>query len=588
MPIDAVQQEEQVRMAEELFFSGEKLPSFARALFFGVCDSRRVFPFPQVDSSEKARVEEVVAKLRSFCDGHLDPEWIDRHATIPDEVVHGLGRLGVLGCTIPTEYDGLGLTQYGYCRLVEELAGRCGSTALLVNAHQSIGLKALLLYGTPQQKERFLRPLARGEMLAAFALTEPNAGSDAAGVETEAEFDPDHRVYRLNGVKQWITNGGIAGMLTVMAKVRIERRERITAFIVTPDMPGFKVIDPALEKVGMRGTQTAKLAFENLEVPPENILGEPGQGLKIALTCLDFGRTTFGAACTGTARRLFQLAVDHAVHRRQFHRPLASFGLVKEMIARMGAFLFAMESGTYLTAGLLDREEEDFMLETAMLKVFASEALWQIVYDAMQILGGRSLFCDRPYERIMRDTRLNMIGEGSNEVLRAFIGAGGIRDVGMQLKEVVSAAHHPLAGLGRILGFGKKSIHQIVTKPTIPVRSEQLEEEAGRLASRIRRFGLAIPRLLARHKEEIIERQMLLNRLADTSISMYMTAAVLSRLDRDLQMDPRHTTRIEEELAMGKLYCTLAFGTMDRAMDGFFDNDDEQIERVSDRITGWK
>ncbi|MEJ2145116.1 MAG: acyl-CoA dehydrogenase family protein [Acidobacteriota bacterium] len=588
MPIDAVRQEEQIRMAEELFFSGEKLPSFARALFFGVCDSHRVFPFPQVDPSERARVEEVVTKLRSFCDEHLDPDWIDRHATIPKEVIQGLGRLGVLGCTIPTEYDGLGLTQYGYCRLVEELASRCGSTALFVNAHQSIGLKALLLYGTPQQKDRFLRPLARGEMLAAFALTEPNAGSDAAGIETTAEFDPDHRVYHINGAKQWITNGGIAGMLTVMAKVQMEGQQRITAFIVTPDMPGFKVVDPALEKVGMRGTQTAKLAFEDLEVPPENILGEPGQGLKIALTCLDFGRTTFGAACTGTARQLYRLAVDHAVHRRQFQRPLASFGLVKEMIARMGALLYAMESGTYLTAGLLDRGEEDFMLETAMLKVFASEALWQIVYDAMQILGGRSLFCDRPYERIMRDTRLNMIGEGSNEVLRAFIGAGGIRDVGMQLKEVVEATRHPLARLGKILGFGRTSIHRIVTSPTIPVRSEQLQKEAGQLASRIRRLGLAVPRLLARHKEEIIERQMILDRLADAGMSMYMTAAVLSRLDTDLEKDPRHTTQIGEEIALGKLYCTLAFQNMDRAMDGFFDNDDDQVEQVSDRITGWK
>ncbi len=588
MPIDAVHQEEQIRMAEELFFSGEKLPSFARALFFGVCDSRRVFPFPDVDEAEHRRVEEVVSKLRSFCDDHLDPDWIDRNATIPDEVIGGLGKLGVLGCTIPPNYDGLGLTQYGYCRLVQELAGRCGSTALFVNAHQSIGLKALLLYGTNVQKDRFLRPLARGEMLAAFALTEPNAGSDAAGIETRAEFDAGRGVYRINGRKQWITNGGMAGMLTVMAKVNLDGQDRITAFIVTPDMPGFRVTDPSLEKVGMRGSQTAKLAFENLEVPPENILGEIGDGLKIALTCLDFGRTTFGAACTGTAHFLYRRAVDHAVHRHQFQRPLASFALVKEKIARIAAYLYAMESGTYLTAGLLDRGEEDFMLETAMLKVFASEALWQIVYDTMQILGGRSLFCDQPYERIMRDTRLNMIGEGSNEVLRAFIGAGGLRDVGMQLKAVVGAAHHPMAGLGKILGFGKRSIHQIVTSPTIPVQSDRLEVEAGRLASRIRRFGLAIPRLLARHKEAIIEEQLILDRLAQTSMAMYMTAAVLSRLDRDLGRDPRHTTTMEQELTVGKHYCTLAFREMDRAMDGFFDNDDAEVGQVSDHITGWK
>ncbi len=587
MPVDAAHQEEQIRFAEELLFSGEKLPSFTKSIFMGICDSKRVIPFPRPSAEEEQNTERIINEIRRFSDDHLDPDWIDRNSEIPNEVIRGLGEIGVLGCTIPKEYGGLGMSQYAYCRMVEEVATRCGSTALFINAHQSIGLKALLLYGTEKQRAKFFKPLASGEMLAAFALTEPNAGSDAAGVETRAEFLPERNVYRINGQKQWITNGSTAGMLTVMAQTKIDGCDRITAFIVTPDMPGFKILEPSLEKVGMRGSITSNLAFEDVEVPAENILGEPGNGLKIALNCLNFGRTTFGAACTGSAKILYKKAVDHAINRIQFKRPLSSFGLVKEKIVRMGALVYAMDSSTCLTAGLLDRGEDDFMMETAILKVFSSEALWEILYDTMQILGGRSLFCDQPYERMMRDARLNMIGEGSNEVLRAFIGAVGIRDVGMQLMNVAQAARSPFSRLGTILGFGKKSITQLLTKPVLPVKSELLTAEARKYGSRVRRIGLAIPRVLAKHKDEIIERQLILNRLAECGIAMYTSAAVLSRIDYELSEKKGDRSTLMQDVALAKHYCYLAFKKIDQSLDGLFSNDDSRIEAVSDQITGW-
>src|SRR5690606_1549194 len=255
------------------------------------------------------------------------------------------------------------------------------------------------------------------------------------------------------------------------------KEDRITAFLVTPDMPGFRVTAPALEKVGMRGTVTSKLAFDNMEVPAENVLGPMGGGLTVALTILDFGRTTFGATCTGSAKELVERAIRHARTRHQFQRPLASFELVKQKIATMSATLYAMEASTYLTAGLLDRGEHDYMLETAMVKVFTSESQWQILYDTMQILGGRSFFTDEPYERMMRDARLHMIGEGSNEVLRAFIGAVGLRDVGMQMKDVLDAAKNPFTGIGAIFGFGKKSLARILKTPDVPLRAAELASE---------------------------------------------------------------------------------------------------------------
>ncbi|RPI29493.1 MAG: acyl-CoA dehydrogenase, partial [Acidobacteria bacterium] len=529
--------QEQRKLAEELFFSGPRTTSFAKLLYFGIFDAERVFPYPTPPSGEASRMQQLLATLDCFLEKEVDPDWIDRNSTIPDHVIAGLGKIGLMGLTIPEKYGGLGMSQYAYCRAMEHVAARCGATALMVNAHQSIGLKALVLYGTEEQKTRWLPPLARGEKLAAFSLTEPNAGSDVASIETEAVYDPSRKVYRITGRKQWTTNGAISGVLTVMAKTLVDTPDgpakKVTAFLVTPDMPGFRVVAAALEKVGMRGSKTANLAFDGLEVPASNILGPPGQGLKVCLTVLDYGRTTFGATCTGAAKFLLERAVEQARERYQFGRPLASFGLVKQKIANMAALVYAMEAATYLTAGMIDQSDEDFMLEAAILKVFSSDALWSIVYDTMQIFGGRSFFTDRPYERMMRDARLNMIGEGSNEVMRAFIGGAGMRDPGVQLEQVLFATRRPFAHTSLLFGFARQNLARLRT-PVVPVRSDLLRPQARMLAARVRRFGIAVVRVLTKYQEEVVERQMVLDRIATTAIALYSATAVIGRLDHDL------------------------------------------------------
>jgi alkylation response protein AidB-like acyl-CoA dehydrogenase len=579
--------------AEELLFSDEQLPSFAKALFFGVFDAKRVFPFPHPPAEVKTWTDAFTTKLNTWMDEHFDADAIDRNEEIPDSVIKGLGELGVLGCTIPESYGGLGITQYGYCRMVEEVAKRCGSTALFINAHQSIGMKALLLYGDDEQKDTWLGPLARGEVLAAFALTEPNVGSDAAGVETRAVYDPEKDVYHITGEKQWITNGGIAQILTVMAQTECEGPkgpvDKITAFLVTPDMPGFEVLDVALEKVGMRGTKTSKFRLNNVEVPAKNILGVKGEGLKIALTCLNYGRTTFGAGCTGDAKDCLRMAIEHANSRYQFQRPLSSFGMVKDMIARIAAMTYAMDAATYMTAGLLDKGEQDFMVETAMLKVFASDCQQKIVFDTMQIFGGRSFFTDNPLERKYRDARLNTIGEGSNEVMRNFVGVVGMRDLAVRLKDVQdSMKSNPLAALGKVFGLGKDYTKALKT-PTVPVQSQQLADEAHSLATRVRRFGLAIPRLLAKYKEDVVEEQLCINRLATAAMALYTTTAVISKLDSELTSANGNVDAVQKDLRVGKLWCKLAFADFDEAIDTLLENNnDTEIYTVSDSLTGVK
>jgi alkylation response protein AidB-like acyl-CoA dehydrogenase len=561
--------EQDRKLAEELLFSGRKEPSFAKMLYFGILESSFIFPYPPKDN-----IEAYLAKVNVYLDRELDPVAIDRQASIPETVIRGLGDLGVLGMTIPKEFGGLGLSQDAYCQVTEAVARRCGATALFINAHQSIGLKALLLFGTDKQKEQWLKPLAKGEALAAFALTEPNAGSDANGIETRAEFDPVKRVYRINGKKQWITNGSLAKVLTVMAKTD----GKVTAFLVTPDMPGFEITQPSLEKVGMRGSVTANLAFHDMEVPEENILGPLGGGLKVCLTVLDYGRTTFGATCTGAAKFLVEKAIQHAKTRIQFKKPLTHFALVKKKIARMAALAYAMDATTYLTAGFVDRKVEDFMLESAMLKVFASDSLWEILYDTMQIFGGRSFFTDEPYERMMRDARLNMIGEGSNEVMRAFIGAVGLRDVGIQLKTFMGALSDPFNQYSNLSKFFKQR-WKALKRSQIPVQSSLLRKEAEALGKAVRDFGNAVLTVLAKYREEVVDKQLDLNRLAAAAMAIYTSMAVLSKMDSEL------TQGNQDNIAVGKLYCKMASKKVQRCLHELFDEEDAMLEKVSDQLT---
>ena len=528
--------ERQVKQAEELLFSGPQRLGVAKGFFQGQFVADWVLPYPQLSADERAKVDAALAELRRFCDASLDPEAIDRQADIPRTVIDGLGRLGVLGMTAPESAGGRGFSQLAYCKMLEELGSRCSSTSIFVNAHHSIGMRALLLFGTEEQKRRWLPSLVSGASLAAFALTEPEAGSDAANVQTTATPSADGTHYILNGEKRYISNGAIAGVLTVMARTPVPGKEggAVSAFLVTPDMPGFRVVEPRMEKLGIRGTATAKLAFENMAVPAENILGPLGKGLKVALTVLDFGRTTFGACCTGLAKSCLALAVRHANARRQFGRTLGEFELVQAKIGRMAADTYAMEAMTTVTASLIDRGLDDYMLETAMLKVWSTEALWQIVNDAFQIHGGAAYFTDNPMGRILRDARINQIGEGANEVLTSFIAMVGMKGPGERLRDVHDAALRPFANLGVIGRFAAEQAGAWLRTPSVPVRSPALKGHARELGRMIRRFALATEGAMIRHREEVIERQLIHERIARIAMELYASACVLSRCDAEL------------------------------------------------------
>ncbi len=576
--------EKQIADAEEIL--GDRLgrAGFAKGLFFGQFLNDKLLPYP--DTSRDEQTNQLVDRLKSFCRDHVDPVAIDRNAEIPNSVVEGLGKLGVLGACLPKSCGGLELSQAAYCRILEVLGGHCGSTALFVNAHHSIGPRAIVLFGTDEQKARWLPKSATGEWINAFALTEPQAGSDAGNVQSTATPTADGKGYRINGEKRWITNGGVAKILTVMARTPIPGSPdtKITAFIVTPDMPGFEVTEKRMEKCGVRGTATSRLAFHDMLVPRENMLGPLGKGLRVALTVLDFGRTTFGASCTGAAKYCVQRAAAHANERVQFGQSIGTFELVKEKLAYMQAGAFAMEACTYQTAALIDSGEGDFMLETAMLKVFSTEVLWRIINDTFQIHGGKAYFTDEPFERLMRDARINMIGEGANDVLRAFTALIGMRDVGLELESVLHAVKNPIGNFTKIGRFASRKIGSLFVSPAITVRNVELEEDAGRLGRLVNLVGGNVERLLRTYQMEIVDKQHQLARIADAATELYVSACVLNRLDHLLRNHHASDASKCLDLETGRYYLRSAERRMRRSLKDLWDNDDSGTNRLANMV----
>jgi acyl-CoA dehydrogenase family protein 9 len=508
------------------------LSSPIKGLFGGEIVESALFPFPEPSADERETVSTFLDSLRSFARSRIDPARFDREKRIPPEVVRGLADLGIFGLTIPEEYGGYGFSSSAYCRVMEEIGSTDASLGILIGGHQSIGLKALLLYGTDDQKKRWLPPLASGEMIAAFALTEPEAGSDAASIATTAHFDSAKDEFVLNGTKHWISNGGIAGFFTVFAKdVALDAKDehrRITAFAVTRDLPGLEV-GPEEKKLGLKGSSTVPLFLRDLRVPAANVLGERGGGFKVAVEVLNTGRTSLGAGCLGGSKTMIRAAALHARERRQFGSRIADFEMIRGKFARMVVNTYALESVVFLTAGLVDRGLGDYALEGAACKVFGTETVWSVINDALQIAGGNGFMEEYPYERALRDSRVNTIFEGTNEILRVLVALSGARDLAGDLQEVARALKTPLNNLGVLSEFVGRKIRGYVAPERLESVAPELAAEAELLTRYARSFGTAAETFVMKFGKGLIERQHQQERLASVAIDLYVSLAAISR-----------------------------------------------------------
>jgi alkylation response protein AidB-like acyl-CoA dehydrogenase len=599
MALTAEQVAEQKKQVEELIAGSDV--GFAKALFFGKFKGDLLFPYPTLPPDQQAKADDMERKVREFADFAVDAAKIDRDARIPDDVIRGLADLGVYRLTLPTEYGGLGFNQQMYLKTMEVLGGHDSSVAVFVNAHHSIGARALLLFGTKDQQAKWLPGLLDGSKLCAFALTEPEAGSDAGNVQTTAKPTDDGQAYVINGLKHYITNGGIAQILTVMARTPAPTPEKpdatkVTAFLVTPDMPGFEVVEARKEKCGIRGTATGTIRFTNMRVPRENVLGQMGRGLQAALNVLNYGRVTFGATCTGHAKVCLKAMTEHAKKRVQFQQHLAEFELVQKKIAFAAAHAFAMEAATAECAAFIDKGSPDYMLETAILKVFATEHLWTIVNDTLQVYGGKGYFCDQPVERWMRDARINTIGEGANDVLKAFIAVMGCRGPGEHLKGLrddMLGGRWSFRKIGQSLGVvGKLAAPWLTTgTPEVPVRAAELHDDAAALGRFVREFGLKLPHVFMSLKDEakFVQAELVHERIADIAIDLYVSACVLARLDHLLSKPAANGKAAADpaaDVTAGRYFLACAYRRIRERFAALDDNDDPALLAAAKGVIG--
>lgn len=601
MPTFKRADQEQMERAKDLLEGPpSKEMGFVKSLFFGRLKLDEVIPYPRQDAEEAARTDELIAKVKAFLNEHDDPAKIDAEERIPDEVIRGLAQLGVLGMTVPKEYGGGGFSHTAYCRVLENIAAHDASTAVLVGAHQSIGLKALVLCGSDEQRRTYLPALAKGEKLAAFCLSEPEVGSDAASVKTTARQSDDGSHWILNGEKRYATNAALAGFMTVMARTPIlengAMKDKVTAFIVTPDLRGFEILKPNRSKCGIRGSWQANLKFTDMPVPADRILGTLGKGLKVALGTLDYGRCTLCAGCLGGARVALDRCIERVRSRQQFGRSIGEFGLIQEKIARMAETVFAIDALTYMAAGLVDRHAGDVMLETAIAKLFCSEGLWQIADDAMQIWGGEGYMRENGIERMLRDARINRIVEGTTEVMTAFVALLGMKGVGEEFEQILRAAKHPVGNFGRLASFARSQWHDIVVGAHAPELHPELDEEGHTLARLTHHFAQGVGKLLRTHREKILDMQLSQQRIALSAVDLYATAAVISKLQSTLSSQPRpdHANgngstmdaAARRELLIGKAFCHHAADRIEARLRALFDNRDEEVKSVAEAVIG--
>ncbi|KAM6969827.1 very long-chain specific acyl-CoA dehydrogenase, mitochondrial-like [Aplochiton taeniatus] len=518
--------------------------SFAVSMFKGQIATSQVFPFPSVMNEEQTQfLQELVGPVSKFFDEVNDPAKNDALEKVEDHTMEGLKEMGAFGLQVPADLGGLGLCNTQYARLVEVVGMHDLGVGITLGAHQSIGFKGILLFGNPAQKEKYLPKLATGETIAAFCLTEPASGSDAASIKTVATLSECGTYFTLSGGKIWISNGGLAEIFTVFAKTPMldektgKMKDKITAFIVERSFGGV-THGPPEKKMGIKASNTAEVYFENVKVPLDCVLGEVGGGFKVAMNILNNGRFGMAAALSGTMKGVIAKAVDHAVNRTQFGSKIHTFGAIQEKIARMAMMHYVTESMAYMISGNMDSGSKEFQIEAAISKIFASEAAWTVTDECIQVMGGMGFMKDSGVERVMRDLRIFRIFEGTNDILRLFVALNGFQSAGMHLKSLQKALKNPLGNAGLLASEASKRAKRragLGTGLTLEGSVHpQLSQSADLTVQAIEQFGATVEDLLLKHGKKIIDEQFVLKRVADSAIDLYAMVVVLSRASRSL------------------------------------------------------
>ena len=560
--------------------------SFMRSLCMGRIEQDVICPFPTVSEAQKETLGDISGALEGLLGTRTEDfrKW-DVAGELPEDFIDELKEFGMFGLVIPEEHGGMGLGNMAYSRTLQEVAKYDASIAVTIGAHSSIGMRGLLLFGTEDQNNRYMEKLASGEMIAAYCLTEPGAGSDAAAVTTTAVKEGDHWV--LNGNKLWITNGGIADFFTVFAKTPEEGgRGKMTAFIVTKDMEGVS-IGPHEDKMGLRSSSTTTVHLDNVKVPNRNVLGEVGQGFKVAMAFLNSGRTGLGGGSVGAMKNLIAMSTKQANERITFGEQISSYGLIKKKVAEMVIDCYTAEAAVTMVGGLIDAGYKDYQVEAAISKVYATECLWRTADEALQIAGGNGYMREYPYERIVRDCRINRIFEGTNEILRLLIALTAMNDVASQLQELASTMkgifNEPIKGFGVLSDYARKHASLrtgIGGGGNFDGLNEAIQDQAQIFEEETRYLAQAADKILRKHGKGIIGKQFASHRLAEIMIDLFVMAATISRVQASI--DAKGVDGAALEINILKTFTRAAKVRIKRNFRRIDSNDDEMLKALAD------
>lgn len=598
---DKVSEQEARAVAEEARESEWAKPSFVQELFLGRLRLDLITPPPAPDPEVERRADEFLARIEPFLRDEVDPEAIEREDRVPDEVIERLKEFGAFGMKIPLEYGGLGLSQRGYNRAIARIGAYCAPLGVWLSAHQSIGApQPLALFGSEEQKRKYMPRLAT-EAISAFALTEPDVGSDPARIGAIAEPTEDGEAFILNGEKLWCTNGPVADIFVVMASTPPRReggRRGITAFIVEGDWPGVERVRRS-SFMGLRGIENGVVRFDNVRVPKENVIWGVGRGLKLALITLNTGRLTIPATSAIAAKWCLRVAREWSSTRVQWGVPVGRHDAIAQKIGEIAAYAFAMDAIADLSAGMADSGEFDIRLEAAIAKLFNSEAAWWVADQTLQIRGGRGYETSAsleargeapiPLERLLRDLRINTIFEGSSEIMRLFIAreavdphlrhAGPLADPRAPLGAKASSAarlglHMTGWVAGNLVGWGRWPRYG----------------EFGRLAPQIRyadrtarKLARTLAAVMALHGLGLERRQSVLFRLVDVGAELFAIIATCLRARTLVSNNPSD----QGPIAIADIFCRGARRRIANHFSAVFRNDDIRTYRVAqDVLTG--
>lgn len=557
----------------------------AKSFFLGEIIEENLFPFPQFSSEEAETLRMVLESVDKFMGGkdEMYREY-DTAGGQPEDYIAQLKDLGLFGLIIPEEFGGLEFSNSAYSRVIQQTSRYDGATSLTIGAHSSIGLKALLLFGTDAQKAKYLPDLATGERIAAFCLTEPGAGSDAASIKTAAKKNPDG-TWSLSGEKIWITNGAFAKFFTVFARTGTEAG-KLSAFIVERELAGVST-GPKEDKMGIRASATTTVTFDNVQLPADALLGEEGKGFKIAMEVLNNGRTGLGGGCVGGMKRCIELSARYAAERKQFGTSISEYGLVKKKIGTMAVNCFATESVVAMVGHYIDSGCDDFSTEAAISKVFGSEALWHTANEALQIAGGNGFMKEYPYEKVVRDSRINMIFEGTNEILRLYIALSGMKDAGSYLKDIAKSLgnifNDPIKGFGVLSGYATTKFSRLTSigRDKIAFVHESLRAEAAIYEKGTADLAKATEVLLRRHGKEIINKQFAMERVSNIVIDLFVGLCVLSRVTTMIQASTKDR---ETEISIARIFTQSAARRIRQNLADIDANEDELVKALSDEV----